>query len=72
MMFSTYDRDNDISTNNCAEIYHGAWWYTHCHVSNLNGLYHKGGIASWTGVRWHDWKGDSEAIKITEMKVRPA
>jgi len=28
--FSTYDRDNDNSTLNCAAEYTGAWWYKHC------------------------------------------
>ncbi|RUS74677.1 hypothetical protein EGW08_017557, partial [Elysia chlorotica] len=35
--FSTYDVDNDNSTINCAEKYHGAWWYYKCFNANLNG-----------------------------------
>uniref|UniRef100_A0A224Y5Y0 Fibrinogen-related domain containing protein n=1 Tax=Rhipicephalus zambeziensis TaxID=60191 RepID=A0A224Y5Y0_9ACAR len=49
MMFSTFDRDNDQSTNNCALIYKGAWWFQKCHNSNLNGLNLNG---------YHDSKGD--------------
>lgn len=30
MKFSTYDRDNDISTNNCANICSGGWWFSKC------------------------------------------
>ncbi|KAH8284543.1 hypothetical protein KR018_004020 [Drosophila ironensis] len=30
--FSTYDRDNDNSTINCAAKYTGAWWYKNCYV----------------------------------------
>ena len=40
--FSTLDRDNDTWRNNCAERFKGAWWYTACLNSNLNGLYLKG------------------------------
>ena len=40
--FSTLDRDNDTWRNNCAERFKGAWWYTACLNSNLNGLYLRG------------------------------
>jgi hypothetical protein len=29
--FSTMDKDNDLNSGNCAEIYKGAWWYAGCH-----------------------------------------
>ena len=39
MQFSTFDADHDLSSDNCAIAYHGAWWYNSCHASNLNGAY---------------------------------
>ena len=36
--FSTSDNDNDSYSLNCAAIFKGAWWYTACHASNLNGF----------------------------------
>merc|ERR1712228_902874 len=53
--FSTIDNDNDVWTNNCATQYKGAWWYTACHGSNLNG-YNYGSIDTTpyaTGIVWH-------------------
>ena len=35
--FSTSDNDNDSNDGNCAARFLGAWWYKHCHTSNLNG-----------------------------------
>ncbi|XP_041375041.1 ficolin-3-like [Gigantopelta aegis] len=37
--FTTRDVDLDSWSGNCAETFHGAWWYKHCHSCNLNGLY---------------------------------
>ncbi|KAI8747655.1 BgiBFREP16.3, partial [Biomphalaria glabrata] len=37
MFFSTFDRDNDIYSLNCAVERSGAWWYYYCSASNLNG-----------------------------------
>ena len=69
--FSTKDRDNDISSYNCAVQYSGAWWYYSCHNSNLNGLYLGGSHSSnGDGVNWKDWKGQRYSLKFTEMKIR--
>uniref|UniRef100_A0A023EMH9 Putative ficolin n=1 Tax=Aedes albopictus TaxID=7160 RepID=A0A023EMH9_AEDAL len=39
MKFSTADRDNDLWSGNCAELYESGWWFKDCHAVNLNGVY---------------------------------
>ena len=73
MQFSTKDNDNDRdSGGNCATRHDGAWWYNHCHESNLNGLYLKGPYTSdANGVAWKTFRGWHYSLKRTEMKVKP-
>ncbi|XP_076587131.1 fibrinogen C domain-containing protein 1 [Chaetodon auriga] len=72
MQFTTKDRDQDQSENNCAAYYQGAWWYRNCHTSNLNGQYLSGGHASYAdGVEWSSWTGWQYSLRFTEMKIRP-
>ncbi|KAK0132489.1 Fibrinogen-like protein 1 [Merluccius polli] len=75
MRFSTYDRDNDNYTGNCAQEDKGGWWYNRCHSANLNGLYYPRGYYSAVtddGVVWFTWKGWWYSLKTTVMKLRPA
>ena len=71
--FTTRDHDNDHHRNrNCAIAFKGAWWYSACHASNLNGLYLRGNHSSYAdGVNWKGWKGYHYSLKRTEMKIRP-
>lgn len=69
--FSTPDRDNDNNSNNCAEIRHGAWWYSsNCTGANLNGRYFNSGVINSTGVFWHSWKTNFYSLKRVEMQIR--
>ncbi|XP_035220723.1 techylectin-5A-like [Stegodyphus dumicola] len=69
--FSTKDQDNDTHEGSCAVSYKGAWWYTKCHSSNLNGFYLKGPHESHAdGVEWHGFRGHYYSLKDTVMKVR--
>ena len=73
MSFSTKDRDNDKwKSSNCALRFKGAWWYSSCHDSNLNGLY-LNGKDDCQGMRWNSWpkRTDCYSVKKTEMKIRP-
>ena len=70
MAFSTKDRDNDIWSSNCAVSFTGAWWYSACHSSNLNGKY-LGRKSDNRGARWGSFRS-SLSLKFTEMKLRPS
>ena len=72
MQFTTYDRDNDACSCNCAaDFYHqGAWWYLACGRSNLNGRYLGQSSGHWQGMTWYDWKNAWESLKKSEMKIR--
>ena len=71
--FSTRDRDQGTSdTQHCAQFRKGAWWYTDCHYSNLNGQYMSGKTAKdLYGVNWSTWRGYHYSLKTVEMKIRP-
>ena len=82
--FTTYDKDNDeTSTENCAELHKGAFWYKSCYNANLNGKYlknkenkkvdenNKAGEIIKTGVVWYNWKDKYYTLKRVEMKIKP-
>jgi len=67
--FTTKDRDNDSNGSNCAQQFHGGWWYVSCHSSNLNGLY--GDTRYGQGLSWHASQDYYHSATFSEMKIRP-
>ncbi|XP_059169189.1 ficolin-2-like [Physella acuta] len=67
--FSTFDRDTDTASYNCAVSYKGAWWYSACHTSNLNGKW--GSVNYGEGLNWKTLTEYSNNIIVSEMKMRP-
>ena len=70
--FSTRDNYNEnLFLGNCAQRYHGAWWFNWCYNSHLNGrYYHNPFLSSEKGIIWVTWKGPYYSLKFTEMKTR--
>ena len=72
--FSTYDRDRDQSSNNCATRYGGGgWWYNDCYVGNLNGVYRSPPhhtTSNRGGIEWHGFKSTYYySMKEAIMKI---
>jgi len=60
MMFSTQDSDNDLSSANCADEWHGGWWYKRCGTSVVN----SDDVGIWKTV------GDFEDVQASRMLVK--
>ncbi|KAM4524347.1 microfibril-associated glycoprotein 4-like isoform 1-T1 [Odontesthes bonariensis] len=73
MKFSTFDKDQDTWSGNCAKSYLGGWWYVACHQANPNGVYRWGADKTLyaVGVEWQRWKGLNYSLKAISMKIRP-
>jgi hypothetical protein len=69
MMFSTKGSDHDTSDNDCAVKRSGAWWYTSCGQSNLNGIYQPD-VSNRESVSWKTFKGRLYSLKTTQMMMR--
>ncbi|KAK6627417.1 hypothetical protein RUM44_009894 [Polyplax serrata] len=70
--FSTYNRDNDRSSLNCASMLKGGWWWKSC-GRGLNGLYLSDpqDIAARQGIVWFRWRGWDYTLKRASMMIRP-
>lgn len=71
--FSTFDKDQDSDTGNCAKRYLGAFWYSQCHHANPNGIYVWGQYDNYYAIGnvWNHWKGYYYGLKYIAMKIRP-
>ncbi|CAF1509837.1 unnamed protein product [Rotaria sp. Silwood1] len=72
--FSTYDHDFDnLFYDNCALTYHGAWWFTNCFQSHLNGAYIRSPLAlqntARNGLHWNTY-ALYHSMKQTTMRIR--
>ncbi|XP_059165793.1 fibrinogen-like protein A [Physella acuta] len=63
MKFSTFDRDNDKYSGNCASYHKAAWWHNACYSSSLNGIW------GYLGSRGINWLPNYNAT-FSEMKFR--
>jgi hypothetical protein len=50
MNFTTYDRDNDDSSGNCAVHNGGGFWYKNCALASVNTVAGKGSDFTWYGL----------------------
>ncbi|CAG9856765.1 unnamed protein product [Phyllotreta striolata] len=70
--FSTYNRDNDRSSLNCASMLKGGWWWKSC-GRGLNGLYLNDpqDLTARQGIVWFRWKGWDYTLKKSVMMIKP-
>lgn len=74
--FSTHDRDHDNRYyDNCADLYHGAWWFGNCFDSHLNGRYYRtpnhDDYFRRDGIQWNSLHLYSSLMK-SDIMVAPA
>ncbi|XP_028042878.1 angiopoietin-related protein 2 isoform X2 [Bombyx mandarina] len=70
--FSTYNRDNDRSSLNCASMLKGGWWWKSC-GRGLNGLYlhDPQDLTARQGIVWFRWRGWDYTLKRASMMIKP-
>ncbi|XP_049325400.1 microfibril-associated glycoprotein 4-like isoform X2 [Astyanax mexicanus] len=73
MKFSTFDKDQDTWSGNCAKLHLGAFWYGTCHHANPNGIYLWGKDPTLFAIGnvWNQWKDYDYGLKFISMKIRP-
>ncbi|XP_044006364.1 angiopoietin-4 [Aphidius gifuensis] len=70
--FSTYNRDNDRSSLNCASMLKGGWWWKSC-GRGLNGIYLNDpqDLTARQGIVWFRWRGWDYTLKKATMMIKP-
>ncbi|XP_059470370.1 angiopoietin-4 [Neocloeon triangulifer] len=70
--FSTYNKDNDRSSLNCASMLKGGWWWKSC-GRGLNGLYLNDpqDLTARQGIVWFRWRGWDYTLKRASMMIKP-
>ncbi|CAC5409960.1 Fibrinogen-like protein A,Ryncolin-2,Angiopoietin-1,Ryncolin-4,Angiopoietin-2,Microfibril-associated glycoprotein 4,Angiopoietin-related protein 7,Ficolin-1-A,Ficolin-1-B,Ficolin-2,Ryncolin-1,Ryncolin-3,Ficolin-1,Angiopoietin-4 [Mytilus coruscus] len=69
--FSTKDKDNDPHNGlNCAQSEHGAWWYSSCGYSSLNGPYKAGSSINEKSAFWYYWKNNFYSLKRVTIMIK--
>jgi hypothetical protein len=65
MKFSTYDKDNDKSSSNCAKNYNAGWWFNDCWMSCLTCEYGKN--FAWVSLKHREKDG---LLRAARMLIR--
>ena len=68
--FSTKDKDQDASPDNCAAKHHGGWWYRYCFLAKFTGVHYEGENGVTFGNHWVAITGWEGSFKKVSMKVR--
>lgn len=68
MMFFTYDRDNDIASNNSAVKSKSAWWHKKYFTCNPNGIY--GPNITSDGIKWKHFRGLKQPLPRAQIMAR--
>ena len=66
--FSSKDRDNDLSSSDCANMLKGGWWYKACATVSLTGKYDESSASS-NKIKWETWTNNAVLSRV-EMKIR--
>ncbi|XP_048051117.1 microfibril-associated glycoprotein 4-like [Megalobrama amblycephala] len=73
MKFSTFDKDQDTSGENCAKKHLGAFWYVACYHANPNGVYLWGEDPTIFAIGnvWFHYKNNvALGMKFISMKIK--